>query len=557
MFRVSRFVFPIAALASITFLPVACTDDDPAPAIPDAATPGLDGSRPDGGSGDGSTPDVSTSDTSVAETSVNDGGEDASDGATDAAVTPQPTDIFVNAATGADTNSGNQGQPFKTITKAISVATAGKNVWLEDGTWDAVVDPPLGATNAAGPCNGTGVALPAGVNLRAINAGGAKVVLTGNYGVCLNGNVLRGIVFERASGGGYPVAAISGASSLEGVSFVGAVAGFSYSMMTVQSGAKVTMSPGALTRYMTKIGQGIEVTGNGSELVVNGGAFDDVNSSIISGAATVMVSLGGKAVLNGVLVERPVANQTASVIIGLTVNDGTMELRGDTVVKGFNNGNGLRVAGGATVLVTDNTVIRDNANGIFATSSTPLTNVTINGNAQIRNHTQDGIRGDFISGHNLALVVGGSAQITENGESGIEYSAGTFTMTGGSITNNGQHGATLLTALTALSIRNATITGNGWHGLDINGTGTCDLGTAASPGNNVISGNGAAYAGLNAQRTGITAVGNTWNASAQGADAQGKYALADGGTLEATGPVAVGSNYRIPIAGHKLKLAGP
>ena len=85
----------------------------------------------------------------------------------------------------------------------------------------------------------------------------------------------------------------------------------------------------------------------------------------------------------------------------------------------------------------------------------------------------------------------------------------------------------------------------------------CDLGTAASPGGNAFADTGPNVS-LNAsssQPSTLQAVGNTWAASQQGSDAQGRYAVPPGQTvLEVGGPVTSGANYRLN-AYSRIRLA--
>jgi len=66
---------------------------------------------------------------------------------------PPAYDYYVNAATGADANAGTEAAPFKTITKAMSVAVTGKSVKVLPGTYDT-------ANGETFP-----IAIPAGVSL--------------------------------------------------------------------------------------------------------------------------------------------------------------------------------------------------------------------------------------------------------------------------------------------------------------------------------------------------------------------------------------------------------
>ena len=76
-----------------------------------------------------------------------------------------------------------------------------------------------------------------------------------------------------------------------------------------------------------------------------------------------------------------------------------------------------------------------------------------------------------------------------------------------------------------------------------------DLGTAASPGNNIIKNVSSGVAGVTslgaASDVGVTAVGNTWLSNVQGADASGHYAASN-----VAGPTSAGPNYYIvPASG--------
>jgi len=84
-----------------------------------------------------------------------------------------------------------------------------------------------------------------------------------------------------------------------------------------------------------------------------------------------------------------------------------------------------------------------------------------------------------------------------------------------------------------------------------------DLGTAGDPGLNVFQNPGAANTSagvlVNAASV-VSAVGNTWLADQQGANAEGKYVPASGEYTELVGPVTTGQNYRIQTAAQKLRL---
>jgi hypothetical protein len=95
--------------------------------------------------------------------------------------------------------------------------------------------------------------------------------------------------------------------------------------------------------------------------------------------------------------------------------------------------------------------------------------------------------------------------------------------------------------------------------LDGGATSTVDFGTVDDPGGNTfLNGNAATTAlRLTFQSVYVSAVGNTWIPSQQGADAQGKYAAAGGpgAKLEITAAVNTGRNYIKPYGDTTLLLA--
>ena len=116
-----------------------------------------------------------------------------------------------------------------------------------------------------------------------------------------------------------------------------------------------------------------------------------------------------------------------------------------------------------------------------------------------------------------------------------------------------------------LKLRNVSVADNksvlggnsnqpGNSGITMRGSAasTYDLGTAASPGNNVIQGNttGSQTTGLLvdvAAGVTVSAVGNTFAAGVQGANAQGQYQLgtAPCGASSCNLTTGAGANYRI------------
>jgi hypothetical protein len=101
------------------------------------------------------------------------------------------------------------------------------------------------------------------------------------------------------------------------------------------------------------------------------------------------------------------------------------------------------------------------------------------------------------------------------------------------------------TFLAALSMRGCSIVSSNGNGIELLDDATADLGTAANPGNNIFQLNssvGLSIGGVDIGRQ-IDAVGNTWNASTQGAGVDGRYS----NVMTLSGPVQKvdGNNYAI------------
>jgi hypothetical protein len=113
-----------------------------------------------------------------------------------------------------------------------------------------------------------------------------------------------------------------------------------------------------------------------------------------------------------------------------------------------------------------------------------------------------------------------------------------------------------------LKMRNTSVditSVSNWHAMMLDGTSASniDLGTLADPGGNTFlqrSPPTSSAMRLQFQSGTIYAVGNTWTASVQGANAQGKYVVATGKVLE-DATAANGTNYVKPYTTTKIRLA--
>lgn len=133
-----------------------------------------------------------------------------------------------------------------------------------------------------------------------------------------------------------------------------------------------------------------------------------------------------------------------------------------------------------------------------------------------------------------------------------------WTFDGTQISGNGRRGLDFWNIANkyTVKLRRANVVNNGQSGLYV--TGAADS-TLADPGGNTFTGNntsntsGEAGVRIALTDTLVPAVGNTWIASQQDADASGKYSATGGGAvLDVT--TGTGPNYAIS-AGTTLRLA--
>jgi hypothetical protein len=157
-----------------------------------------------------------------------------------------------------------------------------------------------------------------------------------------------------------------------------------------------------------------------------------------------------------------------------------------------------------------------------------------------------GIASETGSG-SIANVTVTSSSMTHAAGNGINWAGlagSTFDLEGATLTGN-QTGISFDGA-GSLKLRGTTVSGSTDTGIALYSTVTADLGTTADPGLNTFTGN--TNVGLEDNRTSgptLQAVGNTWNSSAQNADANGHYSTSPSYTaVPETGP-ASGVNYSI------------
>ena len=520
------------------------------------------------------------------------------------ATTSAPAVVLVSVPTVQDryaspsgVDAGNasctQATPCLTIAKAASLTPLGGTVWLTNGIYN-------GATQPAP------IAIPAGVALRALTPGmaavGQAIVLQGSASVA-------GIALRRMNFGDIGwIEAASGTVTIDGVRVVGsaqAPSGFP-AAIALSGTVQATMTPGGIADYadqLSPVGQGTgtyaTLAGN-ARLTVSGGTF--------GGAA-----LGGADGVNGSV------GRGAFILTG----DSRLDLDGVTLNV---DSSGIAMLGAATKLFMTGSTLHSNVNsgpgaGIHAAQGTPqitLNNSSVTGFANAYSASSAGIvvgmfaqpgvtatiavNGATLSGNDAGILVhemGTTATSLTLTASTLAVSGSTYggivchascslDLAGGAVSGTGTTGAFTgggtffggiwlgeTTKSYFLKLRNVLVTDNRSaltnntnqvdnSGVTMRGNASSgfDLGSGASPGNNVFAGNttGSQTTGLNvgvAPGLTVRAVGNTFIAGVQGADAGGKYQLGTapcGPTSCDLGSTASsGANFR--IASGTLRLA--
>jgi hypothetical protein len=158
-------------------------------------------------------------------------------------------------------------------------------------------------------------------------------------------------------------------------------------------------------------------------------------------------------------------------------------------------------------------------------------------NTIVRNMKTDGL-GGFPGVKGSFQMTGG--ELSGNGQAGAELGLGTWAFTNVAIRQNKNIAFYLQDA--NLVMRNCTVVENGF-GIDVFQGSIADLGSMMNPGNNVFQNNSNASVFAESSVP-VSAIGNTWNPNVQGADPSGKYT-----TIAAIpGPVAPVNNGNFQIS---------
>ncbi len=486
-------------------------------------------------------PDGSVLDTSADLTPVDSAIAPVADAAID---TMPPGRALYVSPTGVDNNGGTMASPLKTITKAMEQAKAGDTIWLLDGVWDQTIEPKLGVTSGAPCVAGTGLKLPDGVTLQAVNPRQAVIRVEGNHSLCVSTGTVRNIHFDRPSGQ-YGHIEISGGTSLvEGCTFAGAFgcggSGWEAAIYAANK-AKVTVVGFGDQNVNDTAGCQFVTVRSESDVTLSKLKIINGTAAITSGSSALKVEDKSTLRLNEVTLTRVGTGSR-----GIGIGTGTVIIQGSTIA-GFPGG-AIGVRGSDSVITFDKSTISNNAMGVMIDGSATITatdttfdsngyailqgsaagaDITLK-NSRLINHTRDALG----MTSNAKLSVDGG-EISGSKEDGIRIASG-------------------MPATCRVSVRNLRLINNMGTGARLlcYAGSVIDLGTLASPGGNTITGNGA---GANASGVHVTtpgtvtmAVGNIWTPSAQAANIEGKYvANGAGAKLDVTAGNASGANYLV------------
>ncbi len=447
------------------------------------------------------------------------------------------SDRFVDEANGLDANVCSSALPCKTIAKAMTGIPSGATVYLADGVFSYGVQPD--------------VTIPDHVTLQAIHPGaaviqGRNVIVTGS--ATINGVVLgmkpspfsTCASLSASASTGTPTLTLVGVQLSEcgGISVAGTV--------------KAVMSPGTLVggSYTTNLVNSTPIHLSGTaELLIQGGVVDGNNTGQPSYGGGLLIAQGSsKLTLDAVTVKNFKAQ--ALVLAGSS----NIVLQNNTLldhVGGIGNcetGAAIVIAGAGSFSM-DHSVL-SNTPGIGICVASLPTNPKLN----FVQSTISKTAGSAIS--SASGFIGTTATVTADGLSLLNNANGilwvgtassSFDLNNLTVTGSTQSGIVLWGA-SSFKMRGSNLSNNAIDGLELYETVAADLGTAASPGGNTFTGNiSAGIASRVSSGITVNAVGNTWIANQQNADANGHYTAST-----VSGPVN-GKNFLLEFAS-TLKL---
>jgi hypothetical protein len=488
-------------------------------------------------------------------------------------------DRFVDPVNGDDANPCTAAAPCRSIGKALTNAAAGSTLALADGVYTPA------------PNSGFSVGVPDGVTLRATNPGAATIA---NMDLFLHGSAtIDGLVVDRSG----PIntntcgviTAQGNATTSTTLTLIGVFSNCPQ-WLGLGPNVKATLTPGSLPGgvYTTGLPAGNQqfaLVGNGAELLIQGGTLDGGNVVTTLSVGVVMnVLAGGKLTLDGVTFKNYVATAIDSSGQTILTNGTTLDhvgIPGDPGPQsgGFNQcaADSAIVARGGSSLTLDHATLSNVASAgicvgaVFAgtaTTSIQITQSTVAhvAGAAIETYWDAGI-GQIPPAALGPTVNIDSTTFTDTGRalfwyripgaaitlSNVTVTASTAAANTGDPTANCPVAAIRLDTVDGpmtFKMRNSTLSNNAAQGLCVEGqVPAADLGTTGDPGGNTFTGNATTGLTFIVSNTvtpqTMNAVGNTWAANQQGADANGHYSVAPGYVPVLKAGPATGVNFTI------------
>lgn len=465
---------------------------------------------------DSSAPDAS--DTGASDSGASDSGApidstlpDTNDAADVAEADAPKVGIYIDAVHGHDdTGDGSYGRPFLTVSKGGSAATkSGQTIYAFPGKY---------------PLEVVAVTLVDGVGVEALTYGTVTFgygPATGNsYGLTFKGSgFVHGIAMDRAF-----INVSAGTVTLDGVQSggLGDPGSSGASAVNVSGTGKVVITPGGLTNYIVPGLASFADLRDAGQLEVRGGAFVGAGGNTFDAAGLFNLAGTSKLLLDGVTIDN---GKTGAVQYGDT---SSVTLQGGTLIRNCAQTSGLlrqtiNSNHGSPTLVMDNATITGSPyDGVTLNVGSATPSITLRNGAVIEKSARDGI----VTAGTLTLD---NARVSDNGGTGVDLESGTLITSAGTVIRNNAQGINLrLASAYTLTMRNTQVINNTRGGLVVAYAegGTFDLGTAASIGGNTFKGNGTNVTfsgGLSTADLVVNAVGNTWDATANGADSTGHF----------------------------------
>ena len=452
-------------------------------------------------------------------------------------------DRFVDPVGGSDAGSCGQAAPCKTMVKAMAGAPAGAVVYLADGLYPATTQ-------------GAALTIADGTTLRATNPGAATLV--GITATVAGSAIVEGVVLAADA---FACSSINAQQS-SGTPTLGVRGVLMKCLGALRVGGNVvaTMTPGALAGgvYTSSLPGGssqlVTLLGSG-QLTIQGGVIDGNGlGGAAFGGGFLAVGGSAKLTLSGMTLKNRTANgislstATASAVIKDNTVIDAVGIAGNCPV-----GSVVTIVAGGT-LTMDHAQVTNSPNAAVCVRSAPaLAHVNISNSTLSMNNA--GIAAEIGGGATAAVVVD-TVSMTNN-QRGVFWESGAPTLTTFDIRDSAITGNAIglyLGSSGAVKLRASNVSNNTDAGVYAYGATQIDFGTQADAGLNTFTGNTSVGVRLSLN-TGVTAnaVGNSWNAVQQGADANGRYSVGPVyAPVTAVGPQS-GKNYSL-LTGVTAKL---